>query len=179
MLVLLDRDGVINEDLPTGVRTLEEFYLLDGALEAMAMLTKAGHTLAIVSNQSAVAKGWTTQEIVDDIHTKLIKDVETTGGNILHIYLCTDHPDAPTHRRKPNPGMIEEALVDFGATASDTIFIGDALRDLQAAHAAGCQKILVKTGKGARLLQEGIPEALQPVDVFANLLAASKHLCEK
>ncbi len=179
MLVLLDRDGVINEDLPTGVTSPEEFHLLPGALEALATLTRAGFRIAIVTNQSAVGKNLLSMEALEAIHRHLCAEVTTAGGRIDGIYICTDHPDRPTYRRKPNPGMLLEALADFSALSSRTPMIGDAMRDLQAAHAAQCPGILVKTGKGHFTLNNGLPAEVKPMAVVDDLGAAAAYVIER
>lgn len=171
-LVLLDRDGVINRDLPTGVLTFEQFEILPGVPQAIARLTQAGYRVAICTNQSAVALGRTTLEIVQQVHDELCAQVEAAGGKIDAIYFAPDHPDAPSTRRKPAPGMLLEALAQFSATAAHTYFVGDMIRDLEAAVAAGCPRILVRTGKGATLEAAGIPPHVQPVQVVEDLAAA-------
>ncbi len=176
MLVLLDRDGVINDDLPRGVTTPDEFTLIDGAIDAICQLKAAGHQVAIVSNQSAVGKGWMSMETLDAIHERLREQVREAGGSIDAIYVCTDHPDTPSVRRKPNPGMLLEALKAFKAEASKTPMIGDALRDLEAAHACGCQRYLVKTGKGTKTLEDGLPNHIQPVTICDDLQDAVKQI---
>jgi D-glycero-D-manno-heptose 1,7-bisphosphate phosphatase len=178
MLVLLDRDGVINEDLPRGVVHPEEFRLLPGALDGIAMLTQAGCRIAVVTNQSVIGKGLVSAEQVDALHSALAEQVEAAGGLIDRFYVCPDHPEKPTPRRKPAPGMLLEALEDFGVQAAQTPFVGDALRDLQAAQAAGCPRWLVKTGKGAALLAEGLPASLQPVMVVDDLRAAARSILQ-
>src|SRR5262249_11121162 len=87
-------------------------------------------------------------------------------------FICTDHPDRATRRRKPGPGMLEEALAQFKAVPSDTPMIGDNLRDLEAAAAVGCPRHLVRTGHGAKAQAEGIPPAVLPVRVHDDLAAA-------
>lgn len=176
MLILLDRDGVINEDRPHGVTCLAEFAFLPKVLEALATLTRAGFRLAIVSNQSGVAKGLLSDATLQAIHDYLIHSVAEAGGRIDAVYVCTDHPDRPTHRRKPNCGMIEEALRDFDATAARTPLIGDDLRDLEAAARSGCPRLLVKTGKGQFLLNKGVPHHVQPVEIFDDVAAATPYL---
>ncbi len=175
-LILLDRDGVINEDRPQGVTCLAEFVFISGVLEAIATLTRAGFHLAVVSNQSGVAKGLLSETTLQAIHDYLIHRVAEAGGRIDAVYVCTDHPDHPTHRRKPGSGMIEEALHDFHAAAAHTPVIGDDLRDLEAARNAGCPRLLVKTGKGQFLLNKGVPLHVQPVEVFDNVAAATPYL---
>lgn len=178
-LVLLDRDGVINEDLHPGVTRREEFRLLPRALDAIAALTRAGFCVAVITNQSVIAKGLTTVDVVDDIHDHLAALAEEAGGLIHRFYVCPDHPERPTPRRKPAPGMLLEALAEFGADAARTPFVGDDLRDMLAAHAAGCPRILVKTGKGARVLAEGLPEVFSPVMVTSDLWAAAQYILKQ
>lgn len=179
MLVLLDRDGVINEDLPQGVTRPGEFRILPGVREAIAALTRADFRVAIVSNQSGVAKGLLSEAALAEIHEYLHRQVEATGGRIDAVYICTDHPDRPTERRKPGIGMILEALHDFGAEAARTPLVGDALRDLHAAAAAGCPRILVKTGKGRFTLNKGLPDGVQPVTAVSDLAAAARHIIQR
>lgn len=176
MLLLLDRDGVINEDLPTGVRSRDEFTFLPNALEALALLNQHNINIAIITNQSVIGKGWCSEEELSLIHDAMCAEVEAAGGKINHIYYCPDHPDFPTHNRKPNPGMIEQALRDFNADAADVPFVGDALRDLQAASRAGCPRFLVKTGKGETLAKEAFADELKPVKVFDNLMAVARFV---
>lgn len=176
MLVLLDRDGVINEDLPYGVTRLEEWRFLPGALEALTALTQAGMRVAVVTNQSCVAKGLLSQAGLDAIHQHLCDATANAGGRIDAIYCCTDHPDHPSPRRKPGAAMLLEALTEFGETPENTPFIGDAARDLQAATAAGCPAILVKTGKGQLTLNNGLPDGVQPIAVVENLEAAAGYV---
>lgn len=176
MLVLLDRDGVINRDLPRGVCTPHEFELMEGALDAIARLHKAGHTLCIVTNQSAVGKGWMTQATLDHIHTDLVMAIQKAGGDIARIYAATDAPDTPSLRRKPAPGMLLEAMRDFGFEAGDTIFVGDALTDLIAAKEAGCRAILVRTGKGTATQESTLYADVKPVTVVDDLPAAADHI---
>lgn len=179
MLVLLDRDGVINEDRPVGVTRPEEFQLIPGALEGIALLTQAGFRIAIVTNQSVIGKGLASEAMVHALHYALEEQVDAAGGLIDRFYVCPDHPERPTPRRKPAPGMILEALEDFGVDAAKTPFVGDALRDMQAAHAAGCPRWLVKTGKGQALLAEGLPASIMPVMVAEDLRAAAREIIQK
>lgn len=179
MLVLLDRDGVINEDRVDSVTTQEQFVFIDGAIEAIESLNDAGIYVAVVTNQSAVGKGLMTQETLDSIHLNMCREIEKYDGYVDAVYACTDHPDHPTHRRKPAPGMIEEALDEFEAKAKDTPFVGDALRDLQAAHAAGCPRYLVKTGKGQQTIEQGWDASLEPVIICDSISDAVEKILKK
>lgn len=177
MLVLLDRDGVINRDAPEGILRLEDFEIFPQALEAIAQFTKAGFHIAICTNQSAIGRGKLAQDTLDAMHERLRTEAARHGGRIDAIYVATDTPEQASSRRKPGPGMLQEALAHFGAVAQDTTMIGDMQRDLEAAHAAGCKRMLVRTGKGAHTQAKGLPAHLQPVTVVENLLEASRILC--
>jgi len=172
MLVLLDRDGVINEDLPESVRSLEALRLINGSAEAIARLNQRGINVAVVTNQSVVGRGQISMAMLDAIHDHLRGLLAQHGAHLDAIYACTDAPDVVSTRRKPAAGMLEEALADFHAEAAQTPMVGDALRDLQAAAVLGCPRYLVQTGKGKETLALGLPDAVQPVHVVANLSAA-------
>jgi D-glycero-D-manno-heptose 1,7-bisphosphate phosphatase len=176
MLVLLDRDGVINEDTPTGVLRFEEFRLLPGAIDAIVRLSRAGFQIAVCTNQSAIGKGWTTHEIVHQVHEYLRAQVIAAGGKIDEIYYAWEAPEMPSLRRKPAPGMLLEALAQFSADPAMTPFVGDMWRDLEAAYAAGCPRMLVRTGKGAALEAEGISAHLQPVIVTDTIATAADEI---
>jgi D-glycero-D-manno-heptose 1,7-bisphosphate phosphatase len=176
-LVLLDRDGVINTDIaPHGTLRWEDFTFIEGSLDALRELTLAGFTLAIVTNQSAVGKGLMTLAQLEQLHSNMLRVITQHGGNIAHIYSCTDHPDHPSPRRKPAAGMVWEALHDFHAQPHTTPMVGDALRDMQAAQSAGCPRILVRTGKGCDTNMQLLPSELHPITVCADLRDAAEYI---
>jgi D-glycero-D-manno-heptose 1,7-bisphosphate phosphatase len=176
LFVLLDRDGVINVDGPVGVLKLEEFVFLPRSIQAIGRLTQAGYRIAVCTNQSAIGKGWMTEETLGIIHGFMCAEVEKHGGKIEKIYYAPDHPDVPSTRRKPAPGMLLEALAHFCATPARTPMVGDMIRDLEAATEAGCPRILTRTGKGAALEAAGIPAAISPVTVCDDLDDAVTHI---
>lgn len=171
-LVLLDRDGVINEDRPDPVRSPGELVLLPGAARAIARLNAADVMVVVVTNQSVVGKGLIPMQTLDRIHAELRSRLARDGARLDALLCCTDPPDRPTPRRKPGPQMLLEALRMYQAEAGDTPMIGDDLRDLQAARAAGCRRVLVRTGKGAEVQAAGIPPDLLPVAVRGDLASA-------
>ncbi len=175
MLVLLDRDGVICEDIPeTGVTHVSQLKLIDGSAEAIAQLRAAGASIAVVTNQSCVGKGLISESELAEIHATLREMLRRKGADWDELYVCTDAPDAATHRRKPAPGMILEALADFGAEAEQSPLVGDALRDLQAAKSAGCPCYLVRTGKGKTLESQGLDSEVLPCPIVDDLNAATQ-----
>lgn len=153
-LILLDRDGVLNEEVEGFVKSKEELKMIPGSAGAVARLKNAGLKVAVVTNQSVVGRGIINEAKLNEIHKELEKNIKAEGGGIDHIFYCTDAPWNETVRRKPNPGMIDEAMDMFGAGPDETVMIGDSYTDFQAAKAAGCGFVLVRTGKGGLTLKE-------------------------
>jgi len=162
--VLLDRDGVINVDSPDYILSPEQWRPVPGALEAIARLTAAGIAVTIVSNQSALGRGMLDQERFNAIHAKMMLAIEQAGGFIAHTAYCPHAPDEHCNCRKPKPGMVFDCLNVCNVSADDAVMIGDSLRDMQAAHAAGVTGILVQSGYGdadaiRKATQQFMPEA--------------------
>ena len=174
-LILLDRDGVINKDLPQSVRSLGDFEILPGVCEAIGRLTRAGHKIAVVTNQAVVGRGEMSEDELERIHAYLHQEVKNAGGRLDHIYVCTDTQVEPHQRRKPAPGMLLEAMEAFSSPAHQTLFIGDADRDMEAAHRAGCRMLLVRTGKGEMTLSNWQQQWGTPL-VCRDLDAAASHI---
>lgn len=156
-LVLVDRDGVVNEDVGSpGVIKPSQLKLTPGAGVALGRLKRAGCKLALVTNQSCVGKGLITEdELIHDIHGTLknLLVSEDEDARFNHIFYCTSLRDRGDLRMKPNPGMIEEACDMFQVHPSDSIMIGDAIRDLQAAASGDVpHRVLVETGYGMRIM---------------------------
>nr|WP_240969507.1 D-glycero-beta-D-manno-heptose 1,7-bisphosphate 7-phosphatase [Sneathiella limimaris] len=171
-MVILDRDGVINEDRTDFVKTPDELVFIDGALSAISRLNKAGHTVVIATNQSCIGRGIITTDTLTIIHQKLTKSLKAAGGWVDQIFFAPDAPWEATNMRKPGDGMMKAALNQFGAKPSNTVVIGDSLRDLQAAASSGCHRCLVQTGKGVKTQKEGLPRDILPVAVAASLSEA-------
>jgi D-glycero-D-manno-heptose 1,7-bisphosphate phosphatase len=171
-LVLLDRDGVLNADRPDSVKSPAELQLLPGAAAAVRRLNEAGRLVVVCTNQGVVGRGIIDEPLLDRIHDKLRAELAQAGGHLDGLIHCPDSPERPGPRRKPAPGMLREAMARFGVPAAETVMIGDALVDLQAAAAAGCRRLLVRTGKGRATQAAGIPAELLPVAVHEDLAAA-------
>ncbi len=171
-LLLLDRDGVLNEERAGSVKTPGEFVMLPGAAAAIAKLNERGIRVAIVTNQSIVGRGVIDETMLDRIHDKMRQALHQEGGWIDAIFHCPDHPSSATDRRKPGPAMLQEALQQFGAMASETPIVGDQLIDLEAGAAIGCPRILVRTGRGQETQAAGLPPHVQPVSVYGSLAEA-------
>jgi D-glycero-D-manno-heptose 1,7-bisphosphate phosphatase len=179
MLMLLDRDGVLNHDREDFVKSPDELVMIDGAAEAVARLTAAGHRVVVVTNQSALGRGLIDETTLARIHEKLHEAIRRAGGHLDDILYCPDPPWAAGPRRKPAPGMLREALSRYRVAPEAAPMIGDRLRDLEAATAAGCPRLLVRTGVGAETQAEGIPSHVLPVAVYDDLAAAVDALLER
>ncbi|MCL7941434.1 D-glycero-beta-D-manno-heptose 1,7-bisphosphate 7-phosphatase [Halomonas sp. ATCH28] len=169
-LVILDRDGVINQDSDDYVKSLDEWIPYPAAIEAIARLNRAGWTVAIATNQSGIARGYYDVEELEAMHDRLHELVHDAGGEIAHIAHCPHGPDEGCECRKPLPGLLEEIRE---ALAMDSLegswMVGDSLRDLQAGEPMGCRPVLVRTGKGRRTEEKG--EGLEDALVFDDLAA--------
>lgn len=176
MLVLLDRDGVLNENRDDYVKSPAELVMLPGAAEAVARLNAAGHRVAICTNQSAVGRGIIPPAMLERIHEALRDHLARAGAGIDALFACADPPWAASDRRKPGPGMLQDAMRQFRIGPHDTVMIGDDLVDLQAASRAGIRRLLVRTGKGRKTLAAGIPPEVLPVAVHEDLAAAVASL---
>ncbi len=172
MLILLDRDGVLNDDRADFVKSPDEFIPIPGSLKAVARLNAEGHLIAIVTNQSVVGRGLIDEEMLDRIHDKLRASLHRANGHIDALFHCSDPPWQATDRRKPGVGMLREAMTQFRHQPNECMMIGDSLRDLQAAKTAEIGRILVRTGQGARTQAKGVPRDVLPVSVYDNLAAA-------
>ncbi len=175
-LLLVDRDGVLNVDRPDYVKTPDELVLIAGAAEAVARLNRAGWRIAVCTNQSAVGRGIVSPAMLERIHAKLHRALAAEGGELAALFVCPDPPGKPSPCRKPAPGMLLDALKRFAATAGETPFVGDQLRDLEAAAAVGCPRHLVRTGQGAATQARGVPARVLPVAVHDDLAAAATAL---
>lgn len=171
-LVLLDRDGVINQDRHDYVTKPEELVLLSNALRAIGMLTKAGIRVGICTNQSGIERGRYTVEMLAKIHQKLREQAAVFGGEIERIVYCDTYDDNHPWR-KPNPGMLLDQAVYFKEDLAGVPFVGDNYIDVEAARRAGAEPVLVKAGKGREVAHKRRAE-LEGVSIYPNLEEAVK-----
>lgn len=173
-LLILDRDGVINEDSDSFIKTPDEWIPLPGSLEAIARLTKAGYTIVVATNQSGLGRGFFDTMTLNAIHQKMQAAVKAAGGLIEAIFFCPHTANDNCDCRKPRQGMFSTIAERFDTKLDEVPSVGDSLRDLQAAFLAGCTPILVLSGKGKQTLENG---GLPPKTViFENLSAVADHL---
>ena len=170
-LVILDRDGVINVESDDFIKSPDEWEPIPGSLEAIAMLNRAGYQVVVVTNQSGLARGLFDIETLHAIHEKMHNAVIHVGGHIDAVFYCPHGPNDQCSCRKPKPGLLIEVAQRLNISLKNTPFVGDSLRDLQAAVAAKAMPVLVKSGKGQATLDKGLPKELQLLDmpIYNNL----------
>ena len=147
-LVILDRDGTINEDSDEFVKTPEEWVPLPGSLEAIARLNHAGWHVVVASNQSGLGRGLFDVSTLNAMHAKMNQLLAAVGGRVDAVFYCPHGPDDGCRCRKPEPGLYEQIGERYGLDLKDVPVVGDSARDVLAAVAAGCEPHLVLTGKG-------------------------------
>ncbi len=174
-IVILDRDGVINEDSPDYIKSAAEWRPIPGSLEAIAKLCQSGFRIFVASNQSGLGQGLFDYDALCDIHGKLQQQLAEFGGRIDGIAFAGDHPDAPTPMRKPAPGMILDLARRLNLNLDLIPVVGDSLRDIQAARAAKAQPVLVRTGNGRRTEAEHQAE-LRGVAIYDDLASFASAL---
>ncbi len=173
-LVILDRDGVINEDSDAYIKSPSEWIPIPGSLEAIARLKAAGYTVAVATNQSGLARGLYDTPALEAIHRKMAVLLASMDGTVDVLEYCPHGPEAGCDCRKPRPGMLVRIGKRLGVSLQRVPAVGDSLRDLQAAADVGAQPILVRTGKGERTLAGGhLPAGTL---VYADLAAVVEAL---
>ncbi len=174
-IIILDRDGVINQDSDNFIKTVDEFIPLPGSIEAIAKLKRAGYKVYIATNQSGIQRGFYTIETLHAMHEKLTRLLKEYDVEIDGIEFCPHNADDHCDCRKPKAGMYLSIAKQTGLPdCSDIIVVGDSLRDLQAAQTVKAKPYLVRTGKGERTIKKG--EGLKGISVYNDLADFVNHL---
>jgi D-glycero-D-manno-heptose 1,7-bisphosphate phosphatase len=173
-LVILDREGVINQVLDGYVLRPQQWQALPGSFEAIARLHHGGYRVAVATNQAALSRGLFDMSMLNAIHLRMSREADAAGGAIDAIAICPHSPEQQCSCRKPKPGMLLELIERFGANPADTVMVGDTSADVQAGLAAGCRTWLVRTGHGQRTVESG--ELPASVPVCADLAEVARTL---
>ena len=171
--ILIDRDGVIVKNRPDHVKNRMEMELMPGALDAIAALTQGGHRVLVVTNQSAIGRGFTTMAEVDSMHRQLAFEVSCVGGKIEAFLVCPHTPDDGCDCRKPAPGLLFQARDRYGVDLDSAVMIGDWETDAQAARAAGCTSILVLEGRSGDKSGNGADHTVKDISEAVHLILNS------
>jgi D-glycero-D-manno-heptose 1,7-bisphosphate phosphatase len=176
-LVILDRDGTINRASDEFIKAPEEWQPLPGAMEAISRLNHAGYHVVLATNQSGLGRGLFDVAALNSVHSHMIKTLAAAGGRIDAIFYCPHTPDEGCGCRKPWPGLFAQIAERYGVNLQGVPCIGDSLRDMQAAEAAGCAPHLVCTGRHADLLGQALPAGFPAhTRIHADLAACVDHL---
>jgi D-glycero-D-manno-heptose 1,7-bisphosphate phosphatase len=173
MLIILDRDGVINEESRQYIKSPDEWKPIPGSLEAIANLKKAGFQVVVATNQSGIARGLYSQTTLEKIHQKMIDSLKQWGAILDGIFFCPHHPNDKCLCRKPEPGLFLAIRQQLGANSRDQLAIGDSLSDIHAAMKLNIQPILVLTGNGKKTLKTLKQEQ---VLIYQDLAAAAQAI---
>lgn len=173
MLIILDRDGVINHDSHEYIKTPDEWIELPGSIEAIAQLKQRGHQVVVATNQSGIARNYFDYPTLDAMHAKMKAALARFGAELDGIFFCPHHPDDGCGCRKPKPGLLEAIGAQFAADLTQAVMVGDSWRDLQAGMAVGAQPVLVRTGNGETTIKEQADNlhAIKIVDDLADFAA--------
>ncbi|HMB72991.1 MAG TPA: D-glycero-beta-D-manno-heptose 1,7-bisphosphate 7-phosphatase [Gammaproteobacteria bacterium] len=173
-LVVLDRDGVINVDVPGRyVCSAQEWIAIEGSLAAMGRLSRAGFAIFVVSNQSGIGRGLFAETELARMHAKLLDGLAAHGGELAGWFYCPHLPSDGCRCRKPAPGLLEQVQAAAGCSLSGVPFVGDKWSDLLAARAMHMRGMLVATGHGRQTLRDHPAEI---GEFYADLAAAADAL---
>jgi D-glycero-D-manno-heptose 1,7-bisphosphate phosphatase len=175
-LIILDRDGVINQDSDDFIKSPDEWIALPGSLKAIARLNQAGYYVVVATNQSGVARKFFDMATLNAIHQKMHVSAQQVGAEIDAVFFCPHSADDNCDCRKPKPGMLQEIARRYDISLKGVPMVGDSLRDLQAGFVVGCTPHLVLTGKGKKTQAKGgLPPGTM---VHADLGAVVDHLLQ-
>ena len=181
-LVVLDRDGTINEDRDDFVKSADEWVPLPGALEAIARLNQAGWHTVVATNQSGIGRGLFDMAALNAMHVKMNHALHRLGGRVDAVFFCPHSPQDGCSCRKPLPGLFEQIAERYGVELAGVPAVGDSTRDVDAAAAAGGRPHLVRTGKlayaGADALT-ALRRAVPDLQVHADLAAFAEALIQQ
>lgn len=175
-LIALDRDGVINQDSPSYIKSPEEWQAMPGSIVAIAKLCAHGYQVVVVTNQSGVARGIFSLDTLNNIHQKMLTQITAASGHIEQIFICPHLDQDNCSCRKPKPGLLLQALEQFSLNPEEMLIIGDSTRDLLAAKACGSPAIFIKSDRKTHDL---IVARNAGVPIYDNLLAAVDSICNK
>ena len=173
--VFLDRDGVICENRTDHVKSWDEFRFLPGAKSSLAAMSRLGLPIIVVTNQAIVGRGTVSRAVVDDIHSRMVAEVEAYGGRIYRVLCCPHRPEDGCACRKPQPGMLVQAADEMGIDLRRSYMVGDAASDLMASQRVGCRSFLVLSGRGKQQLLTTL-RSVERFTIARNLMGATAHI---
>ncbi len=171
-LVILDRDGVINQDSDNYIKSVDEWHPIPDSIDAIARLSQAGYRVMVVTNQSGLARGYFDEITLANMHGYMCSLVESAGGDIEAIFYCPHAPGDDCHCRKPLPGMLNQIEEEFNLSVHNAFLVGDSEKDIDVGLAKQCRPILVRTGKGASTEKKLELQKKKRIQIVDDLAAA-------
>lgn len=171
-LIVLDRDGVINEDSDEYIKSEAEWHPIPGSLEAIVRLNHAGYTVAVATNQSGIARGYYNVATLSAMHRKMDELLASLGGRVDAVFFCPHGPKEGCDCRKPAPGLLRQIGERYQHDMKGVKFIGDSISDMKAAVAIKAQPVLVKTGKGEQTIEQLQSNGINGALIYDNLADA-------
>ena len=168
--IFLDRDGTLNPD-PGYISSLDQFEFYDFTIPALQRLANSGNRFCIITNQSGVSRGLIDQNDLNIIHDYIKNEFLKYSIPLLDIYICTDHPENASNRRKPGTSMFLEAANDHSIDMSESLMIGDSVDDIKSGNNLGMDTVLVLTGRGKDTINDN-PD-IEPTVAVDDLRAAA------
>jgi D-glycero-D-manno-heptose 1,7-bisphosphate phosphatase len=181
-LVILGRDGILNEFREDHIKAIEEWVSVPGALEAVSRMNHAGWHAVVATNQSGIGRGMIDMASVNAVHAHMMRSLQSLGGRLDAVFFCPHTVDEGCDCRKPLPGMMLEIGRRYGVDLGQVPMVCDTLRDLQAAQAAGCEPHLVRTGRAADLDAMQLANLVEQVPgtfVHSDLAEFATHMLER
>ncbi|MGL5050736.1 MAG: D-glycero-beta-D-manno-heptose 1,7-bisphosphate 7-phosphatase [Fusobacteriaceae bacterium] len=174
--IFLDRDGTINIEKDY-LHKIKDFEFESGVLEALRIFKELNYDVIVVTNQSGIARGYYTEHDLKELNSYMVEEINKNGGAILKCYYCPHHPEKGLDKyrlecscRKPESGMLEEAIKEFNVDRENSYMVGDKLSDIGAGQKAHLKSILVKTGYGKKTFEKISEEEKSKIMIFENLL---------
>ena len=150
---------------------------MPGSLEAISRLNHAGFHVVLATNQSGLGRGLFDMAALNAVHSHMLKALAAAGGRIDAIFYCPHAPDEACACRKPAPGLLQQIAERYGIDLAGVPYVGDSLRDVQAAQAAGCVPHLVLTGRSSDVQGQTLPPSFPAITrVHTDLAAFVDHL---
>ena len=169
-LLILDRDGVINEESDAFIKSAKEWHPISGSLEAIARANRAGYRVVVISNQSGLARGMFSIDALNCIHHEMHKRLAAVGGAIDAVFFCPHGPDDGCDCRKPRPGLLHAVARRLRTSLHGIPLVGDRHSDILAAQRVGASPVLVQTGRGLQTMEQHADQ-LRGVACFPDLAA--------
>jgi D-glycero-D-manno-heptose 1,7-bisphosphate phosphatase len=178
-VVFLDRDGTINRDSPDYVKSRAEFEFIPGAIAAVSELTGGGFTCMVITNQSALARGFISNAELDAMHAMMCDEIAAAGGKIADVFFCPHMPEDNCGCRKPAPGLLLRAQKKYAIDLADAVMVGDSAKDIECGRTAGCGRtVLVKSGRDADVEKQLHKKQLAADYVAQDLLEAARWIID-